>query len=43
LLPGAAFMRAHAANTRPTSPLPHVQRVIVPPPALAARVLGRAG
>jgi mannose-6-phosphate isomerase-like protein (cupin superfamily) len=40
LLPGAAFVRAHAANTRPTYPPLPLQRVLVPTLGLLARVLG---
>jgi mannose-6-phosphate isomerase-like protein (cupin superfamily) len=40
LLPGAAFLRAHAANTRPTYPPLPLQRVLVPTLGLLARVLG---
>ena len=41
LLPGAAFLRSHARAFRPTSPPVCVQRLIVPPLALAARLLGQ--
>jgi hypothetical protein len=40
LLPGAAFVRAHAANTRPTYPPLPLQRVVIPTLGLLARVLG---
>jgi mannose-6-phosphate isomerase-like protein (cupin superfamily) len=42
LLPGAAMLRRHARNTRPATPPAAVQRVIVPPLALLARVVGKA-
>jgi mannose-6-phosphate isomerase-like protein (cupin superfamily) len=41
LLPGAVMLRSHAQSTRPTSPPARVQRLLVPPLALLARVLGR--
>jgi mannose-6-phosphate isomerase-like protein (cupin superfamily) len=40
LVPGAALMRRHARNTRPTFPPPRLQRLVVPPLALLAGALG---
>jgi mannose-6-phosphate isomerase-like protein (cupin superfamily) len=40
LLPGAALLRAHGRNTRPTSPPLAIQHVAVPALAFVARALG---